>query len=145
MPLLSRFLSGGYKYAESTLGDNGPVATEEEEGLEARLIDYELLVDADGKRTVAFGWFAGVAGALESLYAMADMHLKGGVASPFLVSFSPFSTTYVSKVAVRIILSSFSIRLVRTLHHHSRPFVLLCDGSPAKSQNTAPHGPLVLV
>lgn len=27
-----------------------------------------------------------VAGALESLSAMADMHLKGGVASPFLVS-----------------------------------------------------------
>ena len=27
-----------------------------------------------------------VAGALESLSAMADMHLKGGVASPFLVN-----------------------------------------------------------
>jgi hypothetical protein len=28
-------------------------------GLEPRLIDYELLVGEDGKRSVGFGWFAG--------------------------------------------------------------------------------------
>ncbi|KAG1903451.1 Saccharopine dehydrogenase-domain-containing protein [Suillus fuscotomentosus] len=49
-----------------------------------RLIDYELLVGKDGKRTVGFGWFAGVAGVLESLSALAHAHLELGVASPFL-------------------------------------------------------------
>lgn len=67
-----------------------------------RLIDYELLTDDTGKRTVGFGWFAGgqfhavvltvhlinvrvVAGALETLAALSQALLKQGVASPFLV------------------------------------------------------------
>ncbi|KAF7795096.1 hypothetical protein EIP86_006241 [Pleurotus ostreatoroseus] len=50
-----------------------------------RLIDYELLTDEQGKRTVGFGWFAGVAGALESLSALAHALLELGIASPFLV------------------------------------------------------------
>lgn len=67
-----------------------------------RLIDYELLTDDSGKRTVGFGWFAGgefhvtiptvllinirvVAGALETLAALSQALLKQGVASPFLV------------------------------------------------------------
>ncbi|EFI26592.1 alpha-aminoadipic semialdehyde synthase [Coprinopsis cinerea okayama7 len=55
-----------------------------------RLIDYELLTDpSTGKRTVGFGWFAGVAGVLESLSAMAHHHLEHGVASPFLYTPRP--------------------------------------------------------
>ncbi|KAJ7095979.1 Saccharopine dehydrogenase-domain-containing protein [Mycena belliarum] len=54
-----------------------------------RLIDYEHLTDADGKRTVGFGWFAGVAGVLESLSAMAHAHLEIGVASPFIYTPRP--------------------------------------------------------
>ena len=67
-----------------------------------RLIDYELLMDDAGKRTVGFGWFAGgqyhaivstlalinvyvVAGALETLAALSQALLQQGVASPFLV------------------------------------------------------------
>jgi alpha-aminoadipic semialdehyde synthase len=42
MELLSRFLS-----------------SQENPSLQPRLIDYELLVGGDGKRTVGFGWFAG--------------------------------------------------------------------------------------
>lgn len=57
MPLLSRFLAGGHKYADHGAGI--AIASQEEEGLEPRLIDYELLVDESGRRTVAFGWFAG--------------------------------------------------------------------------------------
>jgi alpha-aminoadipic semialdehyde synthase len=70
-----------------------------------RLIDYELLMDDTGKRTVGFGWFAGgkfhvavltvplinvhvVAGALETLAALSQALLKQGVASPFLVRLS---------------------------------------------------------
>lgn len=54
MPLLSRFLAGGEKHADPHLTGDGSLPQ-----LEARLIDYELLTGADGKRTVAFGWHAG--------------------------------------------------------------------------------------
>jgi alpha-aminoadipic semialdehyde synthase len=54
----------------------------------ARLVDYELLTDRDGKRTVAFGWYAGAAGVPEALSALAHDHLTLGVSSPFLVSIS---------------------------------------------------------
>ncbi|TFK35818.1 Saccharopine dehydrogenase-domain-containing protein [Crucibulum laeve] len=57
--------------------------------LHPRLIDYELLTNEDGKRTVGFGWFAGVAGVLESLSAMAHSHLELGIASPFLYTPRP--------------------------------------------------------
>ncbi|PSR70716.1 hypothetical protein PHLCEN_2v13409 [Hermanssonia centrifuga] len=60
-----------------------------EQFLKPRLIDYELLKDREGKRTVGFGWFAGVAGALESLAALAHAHLELGIATPFLASLSP--------------------------------------------------------
>jgi alpha-aminoadipic semialdehyde synthase len=52
----------------------------------ARLIDYELLTNEDGKRVVAFGWYAGAAGAIEGLISLAHDHLSLGVSSPFLVS-----------------------------------------------------------
>jgi alpha-aminoadipic semialdehyde synthase len=42
MELLSRFLS-----------------SQKNPSLQPRLIDYELLVGSDGKRTVGFGWLAG--------------------------------------------------------------------------------------
>lgn len=93
MPLLARFLRSP---------ESGALGAESD-GLLPRLIDYELIAGEDGKRTVAFGWFAGgkwsrvskvraliyaqntVAGALESLSALAHAHLELGVASPFLV------------------------------------------------------------
>jgi alpha-aminoadipic semialdehyde synthase len=54
MPLLSRFLVGGDRYADPDLSnDKSPPQ------LAARLVDYELLTGTDGKRTVAFGWHAG--------------------------------------------------------------------------------------
>ncbi|KNZ82307.1 Alpha-aminoadipic semialdehyde synthase, mitochondrial [Termitomyces sp. J132] len=53
-------------------------------GLIPRIVDYEMLTDESGKRTVGFGWFAGVAGVLESLSSMAQSHLENGIATPFL-------------------------------------------------------------
>lgn len=54
MPLLSRFLAGGHLFADPKLtGDNSLPQ------LAAHLVDYELLTELDGKRTVAFGWHAG--------------------------------------------------------------------------------------
>lgn len=58
-----------------------------------RLIDYEFLTDGPapaGKRVVAFGWFAGAAGALEGLSASAHEFLAFGVASPFLYLPRPY-------------------------------------------------------
>jgi alpha-aminoadipic semialdehyde synthase len=43
MPLLSRFL-------RPNSSEDDPLP---------RLIDYEMLTDKNGKRTVGFGWFAG--------------------------------------------------------------------------------------
>ncbi|KAH8995677.1 Saccharopine dehydrogenase-domain-containing protein [Lactarius akahatsu] len=85
IPLLSRFLAGGGKYADPHLAEDG--------SLGARLIDYELLTGPDGKRTVAFGWHAGVAGTLEALVAMAKKHLEHGVASPFLYTPRPHTSS----------------------------------------------------
>ncbi|KAI1789307.1 Saccharopine dehydrogenase-domain-containing protein [Ganoderma leucocontextum] len=64
-----------------------------------RLIDYELLTGEDDKRTVGFGWFAGVAGALESLVAMSRAHLELGVASPLL--WTPRPHTHPSLASIR--------------------------------------------
>ncbi|KAJ7645472.1 Saccharopine dehydrogenase-domain-containing protein [Mycena polygramma] len=63
-----------------------------------RLIDYEHLTDNDGKRTVGFGWFAGVAGVLESLSAMAHSHLEIGVASPFIYTPRPHTLPSLDKL-----------------------------------------------
>jgi alpha-aminoadipic semialdehyde synthase len=98
-PLLAKFVRRSddivSEAVEALYGHSSPVP---------RLIDYELLTNqTDGKRTVAFGWFAGgmftqqstsiysltnrlVAGVLESLFAMAHSHLEIGIASAFLVS-----------------------------------------------------------
>lgn len=56
-----------------------------ENPLSPRLIDYEQLVGEDGKRTVAFGFYAGSAGVVEGLHASALDLLEIGIASPFLV------------------------------------------------------------
>ncbi|KAI0819731.1 Saccharopine dehydrogenase-domain-containing protein [Trametes gibbosa] len=87
MELLSKFLASENR---SALADGA---------LLPRLIDYELLTGEDGKRTVGFGWFAGVAGALEALCAMAHAHLELGVASPFL--YTPRPHTQPSLASIR--------------------------------------------
>ncbi|KAI0758651.1 Saccharopine dehydrogenase-domain-containing protein [Trametes elegans] len=90
MELLSKYLASENR--------NAP----ERGALLPRLIDYELLTGEDGKRTVGFGWFAGVAGALEALCAMAHAHLEIGVASPFL--YTPRPQTQPSLDSIREIL-----------------------------------------
>ncbi|KAI0349833.1 hypothetical protein OH77DRAFT_1431672 [Trametes cingulata] len=90
MELLSKFLASE--------NPNAP----QDGTLLPRLIDYELLTGDDGKRTVGFGWFAGVAGTLEALCAMAHAHLELGVASPFL--YTPRPHTQPSLASIRFIL-----------------------------------------
>ncbi|TFK51437.1 hypothetical protein OE88DRAFT_1718878 [Heliocybe sulcata] len=86
MPLLARFLNEG----DAQGGGSDPLP---------RLIDWELLTDESGKRTVGFGWFAGVAGVLESLSTLAHVHLEHGVASPFL--YIPRPTLHPSLPSIR--------------------------------------------
>ncbi|KAH9946562.1 Saccharopine dehydrogenase-domain-containing protein [Amylocystis lapponica] len=93
MELLSKFVS------ESSLTGGMDTA---QPALLPRLIDYELLVGEDGKRTVGFGWFAGVAGTLESLSALAHAHLELGIASPFL--YTPRPHTHPSLQSLRTVL-----------------------------------------
>ncbi|KAF9260363.1 hypothetical protein L218DRAFT_907270 [Marasmius fiardii PR-910] len=74
------------------------------------LIDYELLTDeTDGKRTVGFGWYAGVAGVLESLSSMAHYHLEHGVASQFL--YTPRPHTIPSLDGLRVALREIGNRI----------------------------------
>ncbi|KAI0665470.1 Saccharopine dehydrogenase-domain-containing protein [Trametes maxima] len=90
MELLSKFLAS----------ENG--GAPERGALLPRLIDYELLTGEDGKRTVGFGWFAGVAGALEALCAMAHAHLELGVASPFLYTPRPQTQPSLQSIRTRL-------------------------------------------
>ncbi|KIK57327.1 hypothetical protein GYMLUDRAFT_246977 [Collybiopsis luxurians FD-317 M1] len=80
MPLLSKFLSD----SSSSSSDSA--------SLLPTLIDYELLTDDSGKRTLAFGHHAGLAGTLLSLHTLALYQLsKFGVATPFLYTPLPQS------------------------------------------------------
>ncbi|KAL0948067.1 hypothetical protein HGRIS_010691 [Hohenbuehelia grisea] len=79
-PLLERFLAPSQQHAK---------LSQYQPELAPRLVDYELLTEADGKRTVMFGWYAGVAGVLEALSSMAHAHLELGIASPFLYTPRP--------------------------------------------------------
>ena len=51
----------------------------------ATLIDYELLKDGEGRRTLAFGKYAGYAGMINCLHGLGDRLLQLGYRTPFLV------------------------------------------------------------
>uniref|UniRef100_A0ACD5YPA7 Uncharacterized protein n=1 Tax=Avena sativa TaxID=4498 RepID=A0ACD5YPA7_AVESA len=48
------------------------------------LFDYELIVDDDGKRLIAFGKFAGRAGLIDFLHGLGRRYLSLGYSTPFL-------------------------------------------------------------
>ncbi len=51
--------------------------------VKATLIDYELIKDAEGRRLVFFGHYAGMAGMIETLWALGRRLRAEGVESPF--------------------------------------------------------------
>lgn len=51
--------------------------------LNCQLIDYEKIVDAQGRRLVFFGRFAGLAGMIDTLWALGQRWQHEGVATPF--------------------------------------------------------------
>ena len=56
-----------------------------------RLIDYERLLDEQGRRLVAFGQYAGVAGMINILHGLGVRLLALGHSTPFIVSSAPFT------------------------------------------------------
>jgi alpha-aminoadipic semialdehyde synthase len=52
--------------------------------LKCNLIDYEKIADADGKRLIFFGRFAGLAGMINSLWTIGQRLEKQGIATPFM-------------------------------------------------------------
>jgi alpha-aminoadipic semialdehyde synthase len=54
-----------------------------------RLIDYEKITDVNKNRLIAFGEYAGIAGAIDYLAGFGHYLLKAGFSTPFLnISFS---------------------------------------------------------
>jgi alpha-aminoadipic semialdehyde synthase len=51
--------------------------------LKCQLIDYERIVDERGRRLVFFGTYAGMAGMIDSLWALGQRLQHEGIASPF--------------------------------------------------------------
>jgi len=49
-----------------------------------RLIDYERIIDDKGARLIAFGRYAGIAGALDSFVGLGKFLLHKGWNTPFL-------------------------------------------------------------
>ena len=52
--------------------------------LKDTLIDYELIRDEEGKRLIFFGYHAGLAGAIDTLWAYGQRLLKEGIKTPFV-------------------------------------------------------------
>ncbi|KAJ1649715.1 hypothetical protein IWQ61_009285 [Dispira simplex] len=69
-----------------------------------RLIDYELITDDQGKRTVLFGRQAGWAGAVDSLHGLGQRLLAKGFHTPLL--YTGMAHTYRDMAAVRTALQA---------------------------------------
>lgn len=115
MPLLSRFIAGEGQSAQTSK-------------LLPRLVDYELLTGADGKRVVGFGWFAGAAGLVEGLTASALDFLSLGVSSPFLYLPRPYSHPSLDDMR-RSLRSVGEIISSRGMPKSTGPFVIAVTGN----------------
>lgn len=51
--------------------------------LECTLIDYEKVTDDQGRRLIFFGRFAGLAGMIDTLWALGQRYLSNGITTPF--------------------------------------------------------------
>ena len=51
--------------------------------LDCTVLDYELVKNADGIRTIAFGRHAGLAGSINTLWALGERWQRRGVVTPF--------------------------------------------------------------
>ena len=49
-----------------------------------RLIDYEKITDEKGQRLIAFGKYAGIAGAIDFLKGFGEYLMLKGISTPFL-------------------------------------------------------------
>ena len=69
------------------------------------IIDYERIVDDEGRRLIAFGNYAGLAGMIDTLWALGDRLAWEGIANPFepLTQASKYADLAEAKTAVRAI------------------------------------------
>ena len=58
-----------------------------------RHIDYEKIVDDNGNRLIAFGFFAGIAGAIDILRGIGLFILKMGFSTPFINIYPAYKYT----------------------------------------------------
>jgi alpha-aminoadipic semialdehyde synthase len=49
-----------------------------------RLIDYEKITDEEGRRLIAFGRYAGLAGAIDFISGLGELIMKLGYSTPLL-------------------------------------------------------------
>jgi len=69
------------------------------------VIDYEKIVNDEGRRLIAFGNYAGLAGMIDSLWALGDRLAWEGIANPFesLTQASQYADLAAAKDAIRAI------------------------------------------
>lgn len=65
--------------------------------LKCNLIDYEKIVDEQGKRLIFFGKYAGYAGFIETFYAFGRKLLKKGIDNPFAYLQQPYHYTSIEE------------------------------------------------
>lgn len=67
-----------------------------------RLIDYEKICDAEGRRLVAFGKFAGNTGAIDFLHGIGKYFINLGYSTPFLNVSMAYTYPCLDKVKVAL-------------------------------------------
>eukprot|EP01027_Heterolobosea_sp_BB2_P007667 GEZU01011390.1.p1 GENE.GEZU01011390.1~~GEZU01011390.1.p1 ORF type:complete len:716 (+),score=208.53 GEZU01011390.1:129-2276(+) len=93
-----------------------------------RLIDYEKIVDANGKRLVKFGYFGGLAGTIDMLHVLGDRLLAAGYATPFLAM--SYAKYYPSLSAAKEAVMAVAQRIRRhKLPAEIAPFTIVLTGS----------------
>eukprot|EP00052_Salpingoeca_macrocollata_P021812 m.187847 g.187847 ORF g.187847 m.187847 type:complete len:908 (-) comp21632_c0_seq1:68-2791(-) len=98
-----------------------------------RLIDYECMVDARGKRVVGFGKFAGNAGMIDLLRGLGDRLLGLGYSSPFLgMGYTDYyHSLSASKTAIQLVGHSIMVNGVPADH---APFIFAFTGEGSVTQ-----------
>ncbi len=101
--------------------------------LRCNLFDYERVVDEKGRRLIFFSWFAGAAGAIDTLQAAGERYAHRGVANPFEQVGMTYSYGGLDKAEVALRAIGVRIRS-EGLPAAMRPFVIGITGYGNVSQ-----------
>lgn len=70
--------------------------------LNCTLIDYERVVDDQGRRLIFFGWHAGVSGMIETLHGTGQLLAARGIPNPFEAVKQPFEYDTIREIKVAL-------------------------------------------